>query len=191
MPKQTSSKKLNRSGVDLGDDSDVEDLGKVVPGKVVDKAAHDKFMRSAGYTPVKSAPFVPGHCFFDALRHAQLDGEPKGWHRYKLLGLADARRQAALVQREAAYLHGGSFHIYAIMMAGAAGSVGGPTQAELRRAPGMKQYARPTAANSSMYFTAQGRFISAFVFQFVVITSSAAPIASHQQGEFSRRGIAN
>ena len=77
-PKQTSNKKRNRSGADLDDDSDVEDLDMVVPGKVVDKAAHDKFMRSAGYTPVPSAPFVPGHCFFDALRHAQLYGEPKG-----------------------------------------------------------------------------------------------------------------
>ena len=78
MPKQTSTNKRNRSAADLDGDSDVEDLDKVLPGKVVDKAAHDTFMRSAGYVPVPSAPFVPGHCFFDALRHLQLDGEPKG-----------------------------------------------------------------------------------------------------------------
>ena len=72
MPKQTSTNKRNRSAADLDGDSDVEDLDKVLPGKVVDKAAHDTFMRSAGYVPVPSAPFVPGHCFFYALRHSQL-----------------------------------------------------------------------------------------------------------------------
>ena len=93
MPKQTSTNKRNRSAADLDGDSDVEDLDKVLPGKVVDKAAHDTFMRSAGYVPVPSAPFVPGHCFFDALRHSQL---LKAW-----LELEKRGRNLSIIQHPA------------------------------------------------------------------------------------------
>ena len=48
----------------MDDDSDVENLDKVVTCEVVDKAAHGKFMRAVGYVPVPSAPYVPGHCCF-------------------------------------------------------------------------------------------------------------------------------
>ena len=71
-----------------------------------------------------------------------------------MLELSKVRRQVAVVQRAAAFLHGepgGLFHIYAMMVAAHGGAPGGPTVAELRRAPTMRTHATCTSLNISKY----------------------------------------
>ena len=123
-------------------------------------------MNAAGQVAVNSAPYVAGHCFFNALENALRYRQPtkvlqlgaggdSDWRkrykrtdggsydvnsafslkhvplsnsgarlvdwsrRYDVLELSKVRRQVAVVQRAAAFLHGepgGLFHIYAMMV---------------------------------------------------------------------------
>jgi len=152
-------------------------------------------MNAAGQVAVNSAPYVAGHCFFNALENALRYRQPtkvlqlgaggdSDWRkrykrtdggsydvnsafslkhvplsnsgarlvdwsrRYDVLELSKVRRQVAVVQRAAAFLHGepgGLFHIYAMMVAAHGGAPGGPTVAELRRAPTMRTHATCTS----------------------------------------------
>ena len=159
-------------------------------------------MNAAGQVAVNSAPYVAGHCFFNALENALRYRQPtkvlqlgaggdSDWRkrykrtdggsydvnsafslkhvplsnsgarlvdwsrRYDVLELSKVRRQVAVVQRAAAFLHGepgGLFHIYAMMVAAHGGAPGGPTVAELRRAPTMRTHATCTSLNISKYY---------------------------------------
>ena len=169
-------------------------------------AEYGAFMNAAGQVAVNSAPYVAGHCFFNALENALRYRQPtkvlqhgaggdSDWRkryrrtmhlrdkqdggsydvnsalhlehtplsnsgarlvdwsrRYDVLELSKVRRQVAVVQRAAAFLHGepgGLFHIYAMMVAAHGGAPGGPTVAELRRAPTMRTHATCTSSSSS------------------------------------------
>ena len=196
--------KRARSSSDSSDsdssDSEIE-IGRTVRGRITGVAEYGAFMNAAGQVAVNSAPYVAGHCFFNALENALRYRQPtkvlqlgaggdSDWRkrykrtdggsydvnsafslkhvplsnsgarlvdwsrRYDVLELSKVRRQVAVVQRAAAFLDGepkGLFHIYAMMVAAHGGAPGGPTVAELRRAPTMRTHATCTSSSSSSF----------------------------------------
>ena len=162
--------KRARSSSDSSD-SEIE-IGNTVRGRIMGVAEYGAFMNAAGQVAVNSAPYVAGHCFFNALENALRYRQPtkvlqlgaggdSDWpkrykrtdggsydvnsafslkhvplsnsgarlvdwsRRYDVLELSKVRRQVAVVQRAAAFLHGepgGLFHIYAMMVAAHGGA---------------------------------------------------------------------
>ena len=65
--------KRARSSSDSSDsdssDSEIE-IGRTVRGRITGVAEYGAFMNAAGQVAVNSAPYVAGHCFFNALENA-------------------------------------------------------------------------------------------------------------------------
>ena len=156
------AKRARSSSGSSSDSSDSEiDIGIAVKGRIIGVAEYGAFMNAAGQVAVNSAPYVAGHCFFNALENALRYRQPtkvlqlgaggdSDWRkrykrtdggsydvnsafslkhvplsnsgarlvdwsrRYDVLELSKVRRQVAVVQRAAAFLHGepgGLFHM--------------------------------------------------------------------------------
>ena len=106
--------KRARSSSDSSDsdssDSEIE-IGPTVRGRITGVAEYGAFMNAAGQVAVNSAPYVAGHCFFNALENALRYRQPTKVLQLGAGGDSDWRKRYRRTMRLRDKQDGGSYDV--------------------------------------------------------------------------------